>query len=93
MVYKINDYNLIRTAKKQSTQSEVLSFAEESKARDLAFFDNASKVIDHVDIIMDNNYVKHVNGKVRVDRLDHTGIFKNDLRTYTLQLKVIKKIT
>ena len=53
---------------------------------------NASGEIDHVGIIMGNNYIIHVNGKVRVDRLDHAGIFNNDLRTYTHKLRVIKKI-
>jgi hypothetical protein len=92
MVYKINGYVLLRTAENQSTQGTSLSFVEESEAGDLAFFDNSSGIIDHVGIIMDNNYVIHVNGKVRIDRLDHTGIFNNDLRTYTHQLRVIKKM-
>ncbi|TVZ14948.1 NlpC/P60 family protein [Maribacter sp. MAR_2009_72] len=92
MVYKINGYKLLRTAERQSTQGDALSFVEESEAGDLAFFDNSSGSIDHVGIIMENNYVIHVHGKVRIDRLDHTGIFNNDLRTYTHQLRVIKKV-
>ena len=92
MVYKINGYHLLRTAEEQSTQGSALSFVEESEAGDLAFFDNASGEIDHVGIIMNDNYIIHVNGKVRIDRLDHTGIFNNDLRTYTHKLRVIKKI-
>lgn len=92
MVYKINGYHLLRTAENQSTQGLALSFVEESEAGDLAFFDNASGVIDHVGLIMENNYIIHVNGKVRIDRIDHTGIFNSDLRTYTHQLRVIKKI-
>ncbi len=92
MVYKINGYHLLRTAESQSKQGTALSFVEESEAGDLAFFDNTNGEIDHVGIIMDNNYVIHVNGKVRIDRIDHTGIFNNDLRTYTHQLRVIKKI-
>jgi hypothetical protein len=92
MVYRINGYHLLRTAEQQSTQGTALSFVEESEAGDLAFFDNTNGVIDHVGIIMDNNYVIHVNGKVRIDRIDHTGIFNNDLRTYTHQLRVIKKV-
>ncbi|MFS4467757.1 NlpC/P60 family protein [Maribacter sp. 2210JD10-5] len=92
IVYKINGYTLLRTAEEQSTQGIALSFVEESEAGDLAFFDNANGIIDHVGIIMDNNYIIHVNGKVRIDRLDHTGIFNNDLRNYTHKLRVIKKI-
>lgn len=92
MVYKINGYHLLRTAESQSKQGTALSFVEESEAGDLAFFDNTNGEINHVGIIMENNYVIHVNGKVRIDRIDHTGIFNNDLRTYTHQLRVIKKI-
>lgn len=92
MVYKINGFNLLRTAEGQASQGIPLSFVEESEPGDLAFFDNSNGVIDHVGIIMENNYVIHVNGRVRIDRLDHTGIFNNDLRNYTHQLRVIKKI-
>ena len=92
MVYKINGYKIQRTANDQAAQGTALSFVEESEPGDLAFFDNATGAIDHVGIIMENNYIIHVNGRVRIDRLDHTGIFNNDLRNYTHQLRVIKKI-
>lgn len=92
MVYKINGYQLLRNAPKQATQGEALSFIEESEAGDLAFFDNKEGEIDHVGIIMQNNYIIHASGTVRIDRIDHTGIFNTDLRNYTHQLRVIKKI-
>lgn len=92
MVYKINGHKLLRTAAQQSSQGEPLSFIEESEAGDLAFFDNNDGVIDHVGIIMQNNYVIHAQGKVRIDRIDHTGIFNAETRSYTHQLRVIKKI-
>lgn len=92
MVYRINGHNLLRSAEQQASQGTALSFVEESEAGDLAFFDNAKGEIDHVGLIMDNNYIIHVNGLVRIDRLDHTGIFNNDLRNYTHKLRVIKKI-
>jgi cell wall-associated NlpC family hydrolase len=92
MVYKINGQRLLRTAAQQATQGEPLSFIEESEPGDLAFFDNSEGTIDHVGIIMPNNYIVHVYGKVRVDRLDHTGIFNTDTKSYTHQLRVIKKI-
>lgn len=92
MVYKVNGHSLLRGAEEQASQGTPLSFVEESEAGDLAFFDNANGVIDHVGIIMDNNYIIHVNGTVRIDRLDHTGIFNNTLRNYTHKLRVIKKI-
>ena len=92
MVYRINGYKLLRNAAEQATQGIALSFLEECEAGDLAFFDNNEGIIDHVGIIMDNNYIIHVHGKVRIDRIDHSGIFNNDTKTYTHQLRVIKKI-
>jgi cell wall-associated NlpC family hydrolase len=92
IVYKINGYNLLRNANQQATQGEALSFIEESEPGDLAFFDNNEGVINHVGLIMQNNYVIHVSGKVRVDRIDHTGIFNTETKTYTHKLRVIKKI-
>ncbi len=92
MVYKINGYKLLRSATQQATQGTALSFIEESEAGDLAFFDNNEGIIDHVGIIMDNNYIIHAYGKVRIDRLDHTGIFNTDSKTYTHKLRVIKQI-
>ena len=92
MVYKINGYKLFRDASQQATQGEVLSFIEESEPGDLAFFDNAEGVIIHVGIIMKDNYIIHAHGKVRIDRLDHSGIYNTETKKHTHKLRVIKKI-
>ena len=92
MVYKLNGYKLQRDASQQSSQGEALSFIEESEPGDLAFFDNSEGKIVHVGIIMKDNYIVHAHGKVRVDGLDHTGIFNYETRTYSHQLRVIKRI-
>ncbi len=92
MVYKLNGYKLLRDASQQATQGEALSFIEESEPGDLAFFDNNEGVITHVGIIMKDNYIIHAHGQVRIDRLDHSGIYNADKRTHTHKLRVIKKI-
>ncbi len=92
MVYKLNGYKLLRHASQQATQGEALSFIEESEPGDLAFFDDNEGVITHVGIIMKDNYIIHAYGKVRIDRLDHSGIYNTDTRTHTHKLRVIKKI-
>lgn len=92
MVYKLNGYKLLRDASQQATQGEALSFIEESEPGDLAFFDNADGNIVHVGIIMKDNYIIHAHGKVRIDRLDHSGIYNVDKRMHTHKLRVIKKI-
>ncbi len=92
MVYKLNGYHLLRDASQQALQGEALSFIEESEPGDLAFFDNDEGKIIHVGIIMDDNYIIHASGKVRIDRLDHLGIYNADTNRHTHKLRVIKKI-
>jgi hypothetical protein len=92
MVYKLNGYHLLRDAAQQATQGEVLSFIEESEPGDLAFFDNEEGNIIHVGIMLENNYIIHASGKVRVDRLDHLGIYNAETNRHTHRLRVIKKI-
>jgi hypothetical protein len=92
MVYKLNGHKLLRDASQQSKQGEALSFIEESEPGDLAFFDNDEGNIIHVGIIMENNYIIHASGKIRIDRLDHLGIYNAENNKHTHKLRVIKKI-
>ncbi|RXR17304.1 hydrolase Nlp/P60 [Flavobacterium amnicola] len=92
MVYKLNGYKLQRDASQQANQGDPLSFIEESEPGDLAFFDNEDGNIIHVGIIMEDNYIIHASGKVRIDRLDHLGIYNAELNRHTHKLRVIKKI-
>jgi hypothetical protein len=92
MVYKLNGYKLLRDASQQALQGEALSFIEESEPGDLAFFDNDEGNIIHVGIMMENNYIIHASGKVRIDRIDHLGIYNVDTGRHTHKLRVIKKI-
>ena len=92
MVYKINGYKLFRDASQQAGQGEVLSFIEECEPGDLAFFDNSEGEIIHVGIILENNYIIHAHGSVRIDRLDQTGIYNKEQNRHTHKLRVIKKI-
>ena len=92
MVYKLCGYNLLRDAKQQATQGEVLSFIEESEPGDLAFFDDDEGNITHVGIILNDYNIIHAYGKVRIDILDHSGIYNIDTQKHTHTLRVIKKI-
>ena len=92
MIYRINGYNIPRDAAQQVKLGETLSFIEESEPGDLAFFNNDEDEIIHVGIILKNNYIIHASGKVRIDRLDQTGIYNNDINQHTHSLRFIKKI-
>ena len=92
MVYKMNNIVLPRDAYQQAELGEAYSFVEEAEAGDLAFFDNDEGRIVHVGILIGNGEIIHASGKVRIDRLDHQGIFDTVSKTYTHKLRVIKKI-
>jgi len=92
LVYKICGYSLLRDAKDQATQGEVLSFIEESEPGDLAFFDNEEGNIIHVGIIMNDYNIIHAHGKVRIDTLDHSGIYNVDTKMHTHKLRIIKRL-
>ena len=92
LVYKLCGHALLRDARDQATQGEVLSFIEESEPGDLAFFDNEEGEIIHVGILLDHHHIIHAHGKVRIDRLDQSGIFNIENQKHTHKLRVIKRM-
>ena len=91
-VYQLHGVQLPRDAYLQAEFGETLGFIDESEPGDLAFFDDDEGKITHVGIIMTDYHIIHAFGKVRIDRLDQTGIFNNSLNAHTHKLRVIKKI-
>ncbi|RUT77852.1 C40 family peptidase [Ancylomarina longa] len=92
IVYKLNGVSLPRDANQQVLKGEPLTFVEEALPGDLAFFDNQDGQITHVGIIWDRHKIIHASGKVRIDNVDHQGIFNTDTKRYTHKLRVIKRI-
>ena len=92
IVYLLQGISLPRDAYQQAEIGQTLSFIEESEPGDLAFFDNDEGHIVHVGFMLENNYIIHASGHVRIDRIDHQGIFNVDTRTYSHKLRLIKKI-
>lgn len=92
MVFKIAGIRLLRDAAQQVTQGRPVDFMEQCQSGDLAFFDNSKGQITHVGIILPDCHVIHASGKVRVDKLDHFGIFNKELNRYTHQLRIVKRL-
>jgi gamma-D-glutamyl-L-lysine dipeptidyl-peptidase len=92
IIYKLNGFKLPRDASQQAEIGDTLSFIEESESGDLAFFDNEEGNIIHVGIMLENNKIIHASGKVRIDKIDHQGIFNIDTNTYSHRLRLIKRI-
>jgi len=92
IIYRLNGFDIPRDAYKQAEIGTTLSFVEESEAGDLAFFDDKDGSIIHVGIILEDNYIIHASGKVRIDRIDQQGIFNTNLGIHTHKLRLIKSI-
>lgn len=92
LVFRLNGFKLPRDAYQQVEAGETLSFVEEAGAGDLAFFDNEAGKIVHVGIVMENQRIIHAHGKVRIDPFDHHGIYNEERKKYTHNLRVIKSV-
>jgi len=92
LVCKVHGISLPREAHQQAEVGEVLSFVEESKPGDLAFFDNEEGVISHVGMMLNHQEIIHTYGKVRIDSLDSTGIFNKELKKHTHKLRFLRSL-
>lgn len=96
LVFRLNGISIPRDAYQQAEMGTTISFIEETLIGDLAFFDNAEGRIVHVGIVLRNSEglvdVIHASGKVRVDALDHQGIFNRETASYTHKLRIIKRV-
>ena len=90
LVYKVCGLSLPREAHQQAEQGRVLDFIEESQPGDLAFFENGEGKISHVGVMLDNQKIIHAYGKVRIDTLDSSGIFNQELNRHTHKLRFVK---
>lgn len=92
LVHRLCGINLPRDAYQQAEMGSTLSFIELSEPGDLVFFDNAEGRINHVGMIIEPGKVIHASGKVRIDKIDHQGIYAEDYKKYTHQLRIIKRL-
>lgn len=92
IVYRMCGVDLPRDASQQAEVGDRLSFIEEATPGDLAFFDNKEGRITHVGILLGDNKIIHASGKVRVDRIDHQGIFNDDINDYSHHLRLITRV-
>ena len=91
IVYKLCGIPLPRDASEQVSTGEVVDFIEQAQPADLAFFENKKGAVTHVGIIMPENQIIHASGQVRIDKLDHFGIFNETTQKYTHKLRIIKR--
>lgn len=92
MVFRLIGIDLPRDASQQVHEGENVDFIQEAKIGDIAFFENAEGAIVHTGIVCASQQIIHASGHVQINTLDETGIFHQDLKKYTHQLRIIKRV-
>lgn len=92
VVFKLAGIKLRRDSWQQSEQGMLVNFIDQSRAGDLAFFHNEEGKIIHVGIILEGRKIIHASGKVRIDTIDHYGIYNEEQKRYTHQLRLVKRM-
>ncbi len=92
LLYKIKGIAIPRDSWKQAETGKNIDFIDEAEPGDLVFFDNELGRITHVGMILSKGLVIHASGRVRIDAIDHQGIFKTEIGTYSHKLRMIRRI-
>lgn len=92
LVYKLHGIGIPRDSRQQAEIGEDIGFLEESVPGDLVFFDDDRGRIEHVGMILSRGLVIHASGRVRIDTIDHQGIFKNEINGYSHKLRTIRRV-
>ena len=92
VVFKMVGISVPRDSADQVEVGDLVDFMEQSQPGDLAFFENRKGRITHVGILMPEGKIIHASGQVRIDKIDHFGIFNEALGKYTHKLRVVKRV-
>lgn len=84
---------LPRTPGEQCLFGEIMDFEEQWSEGDVAFCTDADGNVSHAGILLGEGKVIHPWGSVRIDKIDHFGIFNMDIRRYTHKLRFIRRLT
>ena len=92
IVFKMIVISLHREAEQQVSQGDLIDFMEQAQPGDLAFFENHAGNVSHVGILLPDSKIIHAAEQVRIDKIDHYGIFNEELERYTHRLRVVKRV-
>ena len=92
LVYKLHGIAIPRDSRQQAGTGESVSFVSETKPGDLLFFDDDKGVISHVGMMFAEGLIIHASGRVRIDPVDHQGIYKRETGKYSHHLRMIRRI-
>jgi gamma-D-glutamyl-L-lysine dipeptidyl-peptidase len=92
LIYKIHGITIQHDSRIQAELGTNIDFIDETEPGDLVFFDNDRGRISHVGMILAKGLVIHASGRVRIDSIDHQGIFKQEIGAYSHRLRTIRRI-
>jgi gamma-D-glutamyl-L-lysine dipeptidyl-peptidase len=92
LVYKVQSIPIPRDSWQQAEKGIAIDFIDQSEPGDLVFFDNNRGKISHVGMILSRGLVIHAYGRVRIDSIDHQGIFRQEIGSYSHKLRTIRRI-
>lgn len=104
VIYSLFGHFLPRNASQQAKMGKKVDSLSQAQAGDLAFFDHADvdpmrTNISHVGILLDGERIVHCSGRVKVERIDHQGIYSKEAADrehpdgqYTHHLACVKRI-
>lgn len=94
VVYSVFGINILRNAREQITQGEVVSSLAEAQPGDLVFFDHSDRNpkatnISHVGMLISPTEVIHCSGCVHIDKIEDMGIrlANGELTHHLVQIK------
>lgn len=101
LVFAVNGMPIPRDASQQIHSGAPVDFIQLAEEGDLAFFGPEPDRITHVGILIRPNQnnlhpaewnILHASGEVRIDVLDHQGIYRLDRKAYTHDLRAIRRL-
>lgn len=92
LIYKIHGVTIPHDSREQALMGKDITFLTETIPGDLVFFDDERGRISHVGMILTPELAIHASGRVRIDTIDHQGIFKQETGNYSHHLRTIKRI-
>ncbi len=91
IIFRLHGYKLPRDSKDQALLGTEIPFGN-AKPCDLVFFKNDAGKVVHVGILLEGGRIIHSSGRVKIDKLDETGIYSEEFKKYTHKLHSIRRI-
>ena len=92
IVYQMVGISLPRDPLEQVKMGSSVEFIELAQPGDIAFFENRFGRIVHSGIILPDNQLLHSLGQVKIDVMDHYGVFDINKNHYLKSLRIIKRL-